>query len=662
MPSTPSAFVIVTVLLLAGCQAPAPLTPSPSPTTAPPSIAPSPALNPTQASTSSGTSIRLTPESGPPGTAIQIEGYLPGGPSAADAEGNPSLQHTTVCWDGCLTGFTAVDVPVQWSANEAGRFTIGFSAPSVPWLGPQGPRPVQDGDFAVGVQCLGPLVPGCAAQEAQAAATFRVTGSQPSRCGQGQPCAELTLTPGQAQPGDAVEVSGWAPLIETISGQPFGYTIALQTGGPDSQAVPMGQVTQQVNGELSGSFTVPQTVPGAGVLSPGSYDVELQATTPQTTVVGQGGPTIASASLRLGASVAWGSLSAGSPVWMAPTADLVTPSITVDPADPTRLAYCAPSVIRLSNDSGQSWREVPIAGAVDAVDKIGFEVMSGGATGSTPQCISVALDADHPDSLFAVFGTAERQMGAPPEFFKGLITTDGGANWRIVPSPGPAYDFPFGGFASLPGGQVEALFNTTGDGNSVPQVEATGDGGSNWQLRVMACPSAQPCLRWGPAPGSISGMGAARPQTLLVSANAGHSWSANGITLDLHAGVAGTVAGFDAGRALVVAGQGTFPAQWSSDGGLTWEPLALPTLGGAPDAPGNYPALQILPNGSLIALADTAGWILLPPGASSWCSPAPGTLPGTAVRFAFAAGQIWWLDPGTGEPRHTSLASTTCSP
>lgn len=663
MPSTRSVVAVAAALLLAGCQAaPTPASPPPSPTNAPPTVTAPPAASPTPASTPTGTWIHLTPDDGSPGAPFQIEGYLPGGPTAAEAEGDATLQHTTLCWDGCLTGFTAVDVPVQWSADEAGRFTISFNAPSVPWWGPQGPRPVEDGDYVVGVQCLGPIVPGCATQEAQATATFQLAGAEPGRCSQGQPCAELTLAPSQAQPGDTVEISGWAPIIETISGQPFGYTLAIDVGGAGTPASPIGTVTQQVDGELSGEFTVPQSVPGTGALSSGNYDVLLQASTPQTVVIGQGGPTVTRASLTLGASVTWNSLRFGAPIWLAPTADLVTPAVSVDPQDPQRLAYCAPNTIRLSSDGGQTWQDVPINGAVDAIDQLGFEIMSGGATGGTPQCIAVTLDTAHPQSLYAVFAAAERQMGAPPEFFKGLFTDDGGASWETVPAPGASYDFPFGGFAGLPGGRIEALFNLTGSGGPAVQVETTQDGGATWSPRSPSCPHTAPCLRWGPAPGSISGMGAPRPQSLLRSTDAGQNWSVTDITLDLHAGVAGEAAGFADGSALVLAGQEAFPARWSRDGGATWTTVALPALPGQGDARNSFPALQFLPDGSLVALGPDGGWKGLPPAGQSWCSLSGNRLPNTSVRFASAGDAIWWLDPSTGTPAHTSLAAAMCTP
>ncbi len=252
-------------------------------------------------------------------------------------------------------------------------------------------------------------------------------------------------------------------------------------------------------------------------------------------------------------------------------------------------------------------------------------------------------------------------MGAPPEFFKGLITTDLGATWQLVPAPGPANDFAFGGFASWAGGRVEALFGSAGD-RPAGQVEATQDGGTAWQPQTLTCPPAGPCLRWGPSPSSISGMGAPRPQSLLLSASGGQSWSASAITLDLHASVAGEVAGYDGGRAVVLAGQEPFPARWTNDGGTTWTTLTLPPLPGSPDAALAYPGLQIMPDGSLIALADDGGWKTLPPGADAWCSLASDRLPKATVRLALAGDRVWWLDPDTGGPSHAALAAFACPP
>lgn len=644
-------------LALAACQ-PA-TTASDTPTLAAPTTSPA---TPTPAATPTGTWIRLAPDSGPPGTVIRIDGYLPGGPDAASAAGDPTLLHTTLCWDGCLTGFTAVDTPVEWSTDQPGQFSAQFTAPSLPWLGPDGPVPGATGDYRVGVQCLGPLVAGCALQEAQAEAVFHLTGSSPSRCLAGQPCVELALTPAQAQPGDTVTVSGWAPVFETIDGQPFGYSLSLQTTEPQPQSMPVGQITQALDGSLSGGFVVPQSLPGAGLLASGTYAIVLEAFTPHSLAAGAGPSGLAQAALTLGQGLAWASIQPGTPAWVSASADLNESRMYVDPQDPAHMAYCAPYAVRVSHDSGKTWSGFPIDGAVQAIAGIGFEVLSGGATGGQPGCLEVSLDSLHPNSLFAVFGTADVQMGAPPEFFLGLASTDSGQTWSLIPGPGPDVDFPFGGLTVVAPGTVAALFASAGNPATPLVAQVTQDGGRTWWKGQFGCPGGGPCLRWGPAPGSIGGMGAPRPQTLLTSMDSGQTWSQTEISIDLHTFVAGQAAGFQAGQVLVVSGLDSFPARWSEDRGQTWQALSLPPLPDNDPSSSNYTALQILPGGSLVAVGDDGGWDALMPGASSWCQLRAADLPGQAVWLAPAEGNIWWLNPATGQPQSTELSHFTCPP
>jgi hypothetical protein len=649
---------VVVIGVLAACQA-APTPVAPSATSA---ATPRPPTNTPAAATPVGTWIRLTPDSGPPGTVIHIDGYLPGGPDAAGAADNQTLLHTTVCWDGCLTGFTAVDSPVEWSADQPGQFSTQFTAPSLPWLGPDGPVPGVAAVYRVGVQCLGPLVTGCALQEAQAEAEFHLTDSSPARCLTGQPCVELGLAPSQARPGDKVSVSGWAPVFETIDGQAFGYTLSLQIGGTEPALVPVGQIDQGVDGNLSGQFVVPQSAPGGGPLTTGAYAILLQASTPQSLASGLGPQTLAQANLTFGQGQAWQSLPAGAPLWLAASADLTEPGLFADPQEPNHLAYCAPNTIRVSLDAGNSWTNVPISGAVHAIEQAGYQVMSGGTLGGQPACLSVTLDAAHPSSLFAVFTTAEAQMGAPPEYLWGLATADSGNTWTLIPRPGPDYDFPFGGITMAGPGKVAALYSPAGTPTPPLVALVTQDGGRTWSAGQVGCPESGPCLRWGPAPGSISGMGAPRPQTLLMSPDSGRSWEATDVTIDLHAFVAGQAAGYQAGQVLVVAGLESFPARWSADGGRTWQTLSLPQLPGNDVASTNFSGLQILPTGTLIAQSDQGAWAVLIPGASSWCSLSAVGLPDRPARLVSAGGSLWWLDDATGQPGHAPASDFSCSP
>jgi hypothetical protein len=66
-----------------------------------------------------------------------------------------------------------------------------FTVPCAPWLGADGPHPLATGTYAVGVQCIGPALAGCALQGAQVTATFFLLASPaPGLCQIG-PCARL---------------------------------------------------------------------------------------------------------------------------------------------------------------------------------------------------------------------------------------------------------------------------------------------------------------------------------------------------------------------------------------------------------------------------------------------------------------------------------------
>jgi hypothetical protein len=76
--------------------------------------------------------MQVSPPNAPPGTHVQIQGFLPGGgPSPQDVENDPALSAANVCWDGCFDGFNFQEQPIQWSQSEPGRFTIDFTVPSI---------------------------------------------------------------------------------------------------------------------------------------------------------------------------------------------------------------------------------------------------------------------------------------------------------------------------------------------------------------------------------------------------------------------------------------------------------------------------------------------------------------------------------------------------
>ena len=277
--------ILLFVFLLSACvQAP----PAVQPATAavPPSqdtptlpASPTPGETAAPAQTPAGTWIQLSPQAANPGEKVTIDGYLPGGPDAAGAQGQENLLHANVCWQGCQEGLVIQGQAVEWSAQEAGRFQINFAVPAVPWLGQDGPHPLDAGQYSVGIQCLGPDLQGCAIRPAQAEATLTVKSAAPTGC-PNEACATLQLDPGQGQAGAEIQVKGWAPLDEIIGDLAFGYSLVLLPEGGQSgqtQSVELAQLNQDLDGTLSGSFVVPQSLPGLGTLEPGKYTLALQA-------------------------------------------------------------------------------------------------------------------------------------------------------------------------------------------------------------------------------------------------------------------------------------------------------------------------------------------------------------------------------------------------
>src|SRR5437763_1447080 len=104
--------------------------------------------------TAPGAWITLSPQAGLPGTVVRISGFLPGGPSAAQAQKTISFNYGYVCWAACPGGLTYGGVPVQWSRTQAGHFTMQFTVPRAPWLGADGPHPLAPRTYTVGVRRL----------------------------------------------------------------------------------------------------------------------------------------------------------------------------------------------------------------------------------------------------------------------------------------------------------------------------------------------------------------------------------------------------------------------------------------------------------------------------------------------------------------------------
>ena len=639
-------------------------------TAAPPAASPSPSPS----AAASGVQISLSPDSGPPGTVVQISGYLPGGPSAADARQNQALGSANVCWGACPGGLSEQFLKVTWLAGQPGHFTMQFTVPATSWLEADGPRAPAPGDYPVGIQCLAPVAPTakgpgfrpCGLQDAQASATFHLTGSTPSQAGL---AARLQFTPASGPPGTLVQVRGWAPLNQIDAGQPFGYSLILQKSGAQaSSATQLGQLQQALDGDLSGSFRVPQSIPSLGLIGAGGYTLALESvldepqpptkpTSPGITITPLNGTfaeriTMAPTMFQVTAAPSWASLGSLRPLWVQ-TGGLNQPFFA-DPANPKRLAYCAPGAVDTSTDGGATWASVPTGSAAKVAATTDFSIFDSGSPPAT--CSAVVLDPDHPESLYAAFPTFKKNEGAPPIFYVGYATTDNGRTWQTVPAPSGFTLGQFGGF-QLTGHSVLALFggapslDVPATGKIKIAVEQTADGGQTWAPAQLTCPADGPCVRWGPSP---SGIGSCAMhgyfQSVEMSQDGGRTWSTPAWPSGDNACDSNELVGLGPSTVALLsgntAGEGSYPLLYSRDGGQTWVVVALPPLPGQGGEPLPY-SPRFLPNGALVAQSSGSGpWYLLLPGASNWCVVA-GIPAGAESDSLRAAGdRLWWLEQG----------------
>jgi hypothetical protein len=651
LPPSPAASTQIPATMTSAPTEPPTATIQPSETTSP-----TPPGTATITPTPSGAWISLSPDSGAQGATLEIDGYLPGGPSAGEVNPTDPAATANVCLQGCLTGFVQEGLPVEWSTNQPGHFKLQFTIPATPWLASDGPQALVSGNYTVSLQCLGQELKGCATQEGSVSAVFHLQGATPQKCQPGQPCSELIFSPSSATPGTQVQVTGWAPLDQIIEGQPFGYNLAILPRGEGSQPAQIGQIQQDLNGNISGSFTVPEQIPGVGPLQPGKYGLALQAFRPS------GQPTmLATTSFEITSALSWSSLSLGQPLWIEPSANLINPEVSVDPGDAQRLAYCIPNAIRLSEDGGKAWISIPTQGAAKALGSQYTFFIQGDSTRQV-QCLSVTLDPDHPDSFYAVFETAKKNFGAPPVFFMGLVTSDMGKTWKAAPLPSQKMAQSFGGFWSDGKGTVQALYTEIPGGpDQAPtvSVEQTGDGGKTWAQGTLICPASGPCLRWGAAPGAITGMGAS-PQWLYYSSDGGKTWTSHGLSVVIWMVTPGELVASSDKDSILISSAGDFPLRLTQDGGQTWQVVPLPNLPGNDNSGPLFSGLQALPDGSLLAQSSDQTWFRLSPGTQNWCSLGKANLPSSGERMRASGTDLWWLSADGGKLEGTPLSSLNC--
>lgn len=576
--------------------------------------------------------LALSPAAGAPGTAVTVTGTL-----SAPLPHPPG--HANFCWDGCRDGLSYAGVALRWTSSAS--FQARIVLPAAPWIEAAPDRVLEPrpGTYPVGVACL-PQVKGCGLGGAQGTALFHLSGpaSGPRWCASVPTCAELTVSPRTAAPGDVVRVAGFAPLVSIIgSDTPFDFQFEVRRGR------------------------------GAGA------QVQITRDAATGVVLARFGH----AALAVAAPPSFASLPATAP--LAETTDSL-PAVAADPTDPAVLAWCTPHGVEVAGPGGE--RSVPTTAATAAVVRLGFAALT------PPACVA-AVGLGHPAGASAG-GTA----GAPPVLaaafevappdqnpmvaLVALVTTDGGASWQPVGVPPGARPDGFGGFRESRR-RLEALFARSAASGAfsyqaAPVVEVASSAGTRWRPGRFACPASGPCVTFGAfVPGNCAMNGST--QTILYSTDAGLRWSLASWPASVQACLPATLVALSGNRELLVDAGSLYTVRESTDGGATWRVLGLPAIPGVGGrgafSPGSG-VLVVLPDGSL--LAGTAGgdptatsWELLRPHARRWC-PATAAFPATREALFGNAGPVvigpdlWWRSAGPAGTAvyHVPVASIRC--
>ena len=541
--------------------------------------------------------LRLVPASGPTGTVVSVSGT-----ASRLATGRRHGTHLEVCWSGCATGMVESHVAAEVSAR--GHFTLRFTVPATAWFGPDGPHPLVAGKQTI-------TIPGTTLRS-QLSGVFKLTGPGPPRCGRGQTCASIHLTPDAGPPGTRIRVSGWVPLIRGG----LSLDMAEAGGGNDLplrgtlEGGPGGDLVQTSDGRISGAFVLPPSTPSPSRPQPGVYRITVR---PLVRPV-----VVASASLSVTAQPTWAQLGPLHPLWIRPARRTETaPTATAGRAAPGRVARCAKTGIQISTDGGRTWsRRIPTTGATRAITAMGLVAVRPG------HCASVTLDPQQPRSVYAAFRSAPGAQEGNLARWVGLQTRDGGARWTAIPVPERASPSTFGRFLPVAGG-VAAMYGPRNGTTGPPYIlEQTTDGGASWTSGHLRCPNTGPCVRWGPAP-HRTWPGVCNAQPVLWSADGGARWREP--TWPQSVCYMGTGPGGPYALAtlspttIALIGAPDFPLLLSPDGGRHWKAIALPQIPGRVSRSGYdpYPGLTLRRNGSLTAGIGPASR-RLSPGGTAW--------------------------------------------
>lgn len=355
-------------------------------------------------------------------------------------------------------------------------------------------------------------------------------------------------------------------------------------------------------------------------------------------------------------------------LWISSSADLFNRVLTVDPQNPDRLAYCVSDEIRVSNNAGLTWETIPTIGIKTVSEENGYSLYGGDShSGST--CLSVTLDPNHPSTFYAVFTTAQEQMGAPPVFYMGFFTSDNGDTWQMVPVPESATIEDFGGFWNLGEDSVEVLFNSHRQLEN-PTVFKTKDGGETWEIGNLSCPFSGPCIRWGPAPSNIPGMGSPLPQGIFSSSDGSSSWAAIEPPVELRAPAPNQLVAFSDNQVAIVSGSivMTDPSpinsalRISQDSGIRFQQVEIPSITTSNDYLNYFPGLQMLPDESFLSQEpETNNWFWFDPHIPIWCPVDTDVLPQIPRLLQSVDDRIWWINEAEDKADSISWSEIGCT-